>query len=156
MTCLCIATVTGQWSTLFYFSSQRGPSTSVFVTFPSRATKWTSTSSQSVCCWCNLKVRTERILERNSNKAIATVCMWWIIEEPLLVHSIRNFLCNTQGQRKISDPGGNRTHDLRIRSPLLHLLSSRSDGSRSWEFELHKKFLMLWISKGSSFISCTQ
>ena len=41
-------------------------------------------------------------------------------EEPSLIHSIRNFLCDTQGQSKISDPGGNRTHDLRIRSPLLY------------------------------------
>ena len=47
-------------------------------------------------------------------------------EEPSLIHSIRNFLCNTQGQRKISDLGGNRTPNLRIKSPLLYrvLLSS--------------------------------
>ena len=47
-------------------------------------------------------------------------------EEPSLIHSIRNFLCNTQGQRKISDPGGNRTHNLQIRSPFLYRLSYKA------------------------------
>ena len=46
-------------------------------------------------------------------------------EEPSLIHGIRNFLRITRGQRKISDLGGNRTHDLRISSPLLYRLSSQ-------------------------------
>ena len=47
-------------------------------------------------------------------------CVHVMGEERSLIDSIRNFLCNTQGQRKISDPGWNRTDDLRIRSTLLY------------------------------------
>lgn len=53
-------------------------------------------------------------------------------EKPSLVHNIRNFLCNTQGQRKISDPGGNRTSGLDHR--CSNDWTTRPDWSGWWEF----------------------
>ena len=74
--------------------------------------------SPVICILCVWKELTEVRPER--------YCVHVIDEERSLIDSIRNFLCNTQGQRKISDPGENRTDDLRIRSPLLYRLSYKA------------------------------
>ena len=57
--------------------------------------------SPVICILCVWKELTEVRPER--------YCVHVMDEERSLIDSIRNFLCNTQGQRKISDPGGNRT-----------------------------------------------
>ena len=52
-------------------------------------------------------------------------------EEFSLIYSSSNFCCITQGQTKIFDLGGNRTHDLRIRSP--EVVGSTHARREPWE-----------------------